>query len=74
MFNENDVVQFTENHPWCGCFGIVEEVRPGEDDVKYMVGVPVPQGGTAYIFVWQSENNIEYVGRPIMVAKGDRDE
>ena len=22
-----DVVQFNENHEWCGCFGIIEEIK-----------------------------------------------
>ena len=26
----NDEVQFTENHKWCGCFGIITEDR-GKD-------------------------------------------
>ena len=27
----NDVVQFTENHKWCGCFGVItEDKREGD--------------------------------------------
>lgn len=52
--NVNDVVQFAENHKWVGCLGIVEEVKKYDDDVRYMIGVPMPRNeegtGTAYIF------------------------
>lgn len=33
------VVQFNENHKWCGCFGFINEIK-GE---RIMVGVPIPQ-------------------------------
>ena len=44
MFDVGDVVQFTEDHKWCGSLGIVDEVKRIDDDVRYMVGVPVPSG------------------------------
>lgn len=59
---KNDVVQFNENHKWCGCLGIVEEVNKSD----YLVGVPVPQRGTAYIFADPGE--IEYIGKAVMVS------
>ena len=34
----------------------------GVNDIKFMVGVPVPQQGTAYIYVMASEFAIEYIG------------
>lgn len=43
---KNEAVQFNEKHKWCGCLGIVEEVKKN----RIMVGVPVPEKGTAYIF------------------------
>ena len=70
-----DVVQFNENHKWCGSLGIIAEKKEihnselkgeGNNDIKYMVGVPIPQGGTAYIYVLQSEFAIEYVGPAIL--------
>lgn len=67
MFDVNDVVQFNENHKWCGCLGIVNEVKNCGEDFRYMVGVPVPQQGTAYIFVTESENAIEYIGEAILI-------
>ena len=61
--SENDVVQFTENHKWCGCLGIIDEIRPG----RIMVGVPVPSndGSTAYIFC--KESDFEVIGQAVMV-------
>nr|DAT91459.1 MAG TPA: hypothetical protein [Caudoviricetes sp.] len=34
----NDVVQFNENHKWCGALGIVNEVKELENDTKYLIG------------------------------------
>lgn len=68
MFYEvGDVVQFNENHKWCGSLGIVEEVNGNYD--RYMIGVPIPEKGTAYIFVKDGDNVIDYVGRAALIAK-----
>ena len=67
------VVQFKENHKWCGCLGIVNEIKPCGDDTRYMVGVPVPQQGTAYIFVMESENAIEYIGEAVLMPQESED-
>ena len=48
------VVQFNENHKWCGCFGFIEEIK----DERVMVGVPVPYKGTAYIFCTEKDYDI----------------
>lgn len=66
MFDINDVVQFNEKHDWCGSLGIITEVKEYGDDVRYMIGVPVPQQGTAYIFVMESEGAVEYIGRAVL--------
>lgn len=60
----NDVVQFNENHKWVASLGIITEIKEinGGKDIRYMVGVPCPQQGIAYIFVLESENAIEYIG------------
>ena len=68
---KDDVVQFTEGHKWCGCLGIIEEVKELKNDIRYMVGVPIPLQGTAYIFVLKSENAIERIGQAILVPKGE---
>nr|DAT03534.1 MAG TPA: hypothetical protein [Caudoviricetes sp.] len=61
----NDVVQFNENHKWCGALGIVNEVKELDNDTRYVIGVPIPsQNGvsTAYIFVMASEMALERIG------------
>ena len=64
-FNKGEVIQFNENHKWCGCLGIIDEVEFKDDDVKYMIAVPIPEKGSAMMFVMESANEIEYVGRAI---------
>ena len=68
-----DLVQFTENHKWCGCIGIVEELKDCNGDTRYLIGVPIPQGGTAYIFSMQSEDDIEYCGRALLMPAKEKD-
>lgn len=67
--NKDDVIQFNENHKWRGCLGIIREVKNCGEDIKYMVGVPMPQQGTAFIFVMESENAIEYIGQALLIIK-----
>ena len=76
--NIGDVVQFNENHKWRGCLGIINEKKEihnselqGEDmnDIKYMIGVPIPQEATALIYVLQSEFAIELIGTAVLVPK-----
>lgn len=67
----NDVVQFTENHKWYGCFGVITEDKREGDVRRYMIGVPIPQQGTAYIF--DDGSNIEYIGKAVLVEKRDEE-
>lgn len=46
MIQEGDVIQFNETHKWTGILGIVGENK----QERIMVGVPIPQKGTAYIY------------------------
>lgn len=69
----NSVVQFNENHEWCGCLGIIHEVKELKDDIRYMVGVPCPEKGTAFIFVMRSEFALEYIGNAIFIPKDSDD-
>lgn len=70
--NKNDVVQFVEGHKWCGCLGIVVEVKVYETDIRYMVAVPIPERGDAYIYVMHSSCEIERIGGAKMVpSRGD---
>lgn len=73
VYKKNDVVQFNEKHKWCGCFGIIEEIKDCGDDFRYLVGVPTPIHDVSayYIFVMQSDDAIEYIGEAIMVSKND---
>ena len=41
----NDVVQFTEEHQWIGCFGTIIEDKGEGHPRRYMIGVPVPMQG-----------------------------
>ena len=67
---KGDVVQFNENHKWCGSLGIITEVKDcKENGIRYQVGVPIPQQGIAFIFVMDNENAIELVGKAILTIK-----
>lgn len=72
MLNKGAVVQFNENHEWCGSLGIIDEVKQCKDCIRYMVGVPVPMEGMAYIFVTDKENAIEYVGEALLMIRDDK--
>lgn len=67
LYKVGDAVQFNENHKWCGCLGIVEQVKGYCG--RYMIGVSIPKRGTAYIFVNERDNVIEYVGRAALTTK-----
>ena len=71
MLAINDVVQFNENHKWCGCIGIVTEIKDCGNDTRYMIGVPIPQQGTAFIFSMDSANELEYIGKAVMAPNGE---
>lgn len=65
----NDVVQFTENHKWRGCLGVIDEDKGEGHPRRYLIGVPVPMQGTAYIY--DDGSNIERIGKAVMVAAQD---
>jgi len=78
MIEKDDVVQFNENHKWCGCLGIIREIKicqleKNKIDIRYMVGVPAPQQGTAFIYVMDSENAIERIGKAVLTMKDGED-
>lgn len=72
-FQKHDVVQFNENHKWCGSLGIITLVKKIEGDIRYRIAVPIPERGIAYIFVSESENAIEYIGRAILTDSEGED-
>ena len=59
------VVQFNEKHKWCGCFGFVDEIK-GD---RLLVGVPIPQQGTAYIFC--TKNDVDNIGSTDLLPSKD---
>ena len=67
-FEVNEVVQFNELHKWCGCLGIINEVKGN----RIMVGVPVPMKGTAYIFC--TEADLEYIGDAVLIINKDNED
>ena len=74
-FTKGDVVQFNENHKWCGCLGIIEEVKYYDNDVRFMIGCLIPEKGTAYIFSMESNDEFEYIGKSLfMPAEDNTDE
>lgn len=73
LVQKNDVVQFNERHKWCGSLGIVTKVTETDKDVMYMIGVPIPQQGIAYIRVLDSRDEIEYIGRAVLTDSEGED-
>lgn len=74
MMIRGDIVQFNKNHKWFPCFGFVEKVKKCGDDYRIMVGVPIPQEGTAFIFVMDSEQAITLVGRAEFMPKEEMED
>jgi hypothetical protein len=66
---KHDVVQFTEHHKWAGCLGIIVKVKDygvGHPR-RYMIGITIPERGTAYIF--DDGSNIERIGKAVLVER-----
>lgn len=61
----NDVVQFTKTHKWIGCLGIITEDKGKGHPRRYMIGVPIPQQMTAYIY--DDGSGIERIGQAVLV-------
>lgn len=71
-YEVGDVVQFVKGHKWEGCFGYIDRVEPkGADDVQYLIGVPVPMQGVAYIYSMKSKNEFIYIGVTKMILNGE---
>ena len=75
LVQKNDVVQFNENHKWCGSLGIVTKITETDKgkDFIYRVAVPIPEKGIAYIRVLDSENAVEYIGRAVLTDSEGED-
>ncbi len=61
----NDVVQFMENHKWRGCLGVITDDKGEGHSRRYIIGVPIPDCGIAYIY--DDGSSIEYIGKAILV-------
>lgn len=73
MYEKNQVVQFNEEHKWCGSLGIITEVKELNDgNIRIMVGVPMPQQGTAYVYCYPNE--IEYIGYAVLILAENEEE
>ena len=76
MLEVGDVVQFNEHHKWRGSLGIITEVKDYAEEpimIRYMVAVPIPKEGTAYIYVTNDEMAIEYVGKAILTPRSEEE-
>lgn len=70
MYQKNEVVQFTEDHQWCGCFGRIDEVKELPNGaIRYLIGVPIPGGSETYIFSNESDHEFEFIGNAVMIPK-----
>lgn len=71
---KNDVVQFTENHKWRGCLGIVSKMQDYPDgSARYMIGVPLPSndGKASMAYIFDDGANIERIGAAVLVESED---
>lgn len=73
-FGIGDCVQFNAKHKWFGSFGFISKIKECGNDVRYMVGVPIPMKGTAYIFTMESANEVEYVGDSVYMTVSEDEE
>ena len=67
----NRVVQFNDKHKWAGCLGIIEEDKGQGHPRRFMIGVPIPEKGTAYIY--DDGSNVVYIGNAVYVFKEDNE-
>ena len=69
--NKYDVVQFNENHQWCGAIGFIDGIKDLCDDIRYMIGVQIPMQGVTYIFSLKSKDELEYIGHMTLIPKSE---
>ena len=71
---KGDLVQFTENHKWISSIGIIDKIEKCGSDTKYLIGVPIPEKGTAFIFSLGSKHEFEVVGKSLFILSEENDE
>lgn len=70
------VVQFTENHKWCGSLGFIEEVKKCGYDYKFTICCTSPDNQSScdsiYIYSMLSNNEFEPLldGHVVLMPKG----
>lgn len=69
MLKRGSVVQFAEKHKWAGYLGFIDEAKETGEDVRYMIGVPIPEQGTTYVYSMESKNEFYFVGHAVLVPK-----
>lgn len=75
MLNKYDVVQFEENHKWCGCFGIVCDVTEYiNGEASYMIAIPRINRNKGFIYSMESEKDLIYVGEAVLVPADEEEE
>ena len=73
IIHKGDLVQFELGHKWEACIGIINQVKTCGDDFKCLIGVPVPQQGTAFIFSMYNDNEFKVVGRSLFLLSDDEE-
>lgn len=62
-----DVVQFNNNHKWCGCFGYIDEIKEMPDDTRYTIAIPFPGNEIAVIYSLISDAEFDYIGHAALL-------
>ena len=65
-----DVVQYSENHPWSGCLGIVADRDWHNGNIRYFIGIPVPNRETIYLHAYRDE--FYHIGVAAIIGKENR--
>lgn len=63
--HRNMVIQFNESHKWCGCLGIISDVK---DDGRYIIGVPIPnnEGESFTAFIFANRDDFDTIGESVI--------
>ena len=61
LVSQYDVVEFKSKHKWAGCLGYVDRLDYLKEDVRVLIGIPVPESGIIYIFSNLSDNEFRIV-------------
>lgn len=67
--NKYDVVQFAENHKYCGNLGIIYEITELPNDTVYKVGVSTLKQKIKYIDVLKSEDALKRIGESYLYVR-----